>query len=291
MKDREPTIRSRELGEGLRQAMQRAGHNGKTSAVQLGWSGARVSRLLSGKRGGSAVDVSAFLAVCGVTGRERERLLGLCEDQHRMGWLQQYGARLPKQVRTLIDHENKATKIRDFEALVIPGLLQTTDYARAVIVGSGAVPDGEIDSRVGARLGRQQLFSRAGRPGFTFFIHELVLRLPVGDVGVMSDQLHQLLRASVRPNLEVRVVPATAGAHAGMAGSFRFMEFEVIKPVVYVESETASLFLEEPEEIASYGGILDRLDGIALDVGQSRELIADLAVRLYAAREDHDDLA
>jgi transcriptional regulator with XRE-family HTH domain len=127
MRDREPTIRSRELGEGLHRAMRQARLDQKGTARLLGWSQSRVSRLLSGKRGGSEVDVSAFLAVCQVTGDERERLLAIYREQNIPGWLQQHGARLPKQLRTLIDHENKAVTIDDFQATPAPGLLQTTD--------------------------------------------------------------------------------------------------------------------------------------------------------------------
>lgn len=108
MRDREPTIRSREMGEGLHRAMQQAGLDQKGAAQLLGWSQNRVSRLLSGKRGGTEVDVSAFLAVVQVTDAERDRLLGICREQNTSGWLQQHGTRLPQQLRTLIDHENKA---------------------------------------------------------------------------------------------------------------------------------------------------------------------------------------
>ncbi|MGH3916606.1 MAG: helix-turn-helix domain-containing protein [Pseudonocardiaceae bacterium] len=104
MHDREPTIRSRELGEELDRAMRQAGLDQKSIAQLLGWSQSRVSRLLSGKRGASEVDVSAFLAMCQVTGAERDRLLALCREQRTPGWLQQHGAHLPKQVLTLIGH-------------------------------------------------------------------------------------------------------------------------------------------------------------------------------------------
>ena len=208
MYDREPTIRSRELGEGLRRAMEQAGLNGKQAAQLLDWSTSRLSRLVSGKRGGNEVDVSAFLAVCQVTGTERARLLALCRDQNTPGWLQQHGSRLPKQLATLIDHENKALGYSDVQPLVVPGLLQTGDYARVLISCSANLPVGEVEDRVAARLARQSLFSREHPTRFTFYLHEFVLRTPVGGATVMSDQLHHLLRMSVRSYLTVRVVPA-----------------------------------------------------------------------------------
>ncbi|MGH3792793.1 MAG: helix-turn-helix domain-containing protein [Pseudonocardiaceae bacterium] len=121
MGDREPTIRSRELGEGLRQVMERAGLTGHEAAHLLDCSPSRVSRLLSGKRGGSEVDVAAFLGVCRVKVPERDRLLGLCQQQqHTPGWFQQYGTRLPKQLRTLIDNENQAVAISVFASTLFP---------------------------------------------------------------------------------------------------------------------------------------------------------------------------
>lgn len=105
----------------------------------------------------------------------------------RPGWLQQHGTRLPQQLRTLIDHENKAVTIDHFEATLVPGLLQTTDYARALIRQAGLIPTGEIEDRVAARLGRQSLFGRERPARFTFFIHEFVLRLPVGGPTVMVE--------------------------------------------------------------------------------------------------------
>lgn len=290
MRDREPTIRSRELGEGLRRAMRQAGLSGTQAGHLLGWSTSRVSRLLSGKRGGSEVDVSAFLAVCRVKGVERDRLLRLCREQGTPGWLQQHGSRLPKQLLTMIDHEDKATKISHFQTIVLPGLLQTGDYARAVINRLANVPVGEIEDRVAARLARQSLLSRQRPPCCAFYVHESVLRLPVGGPGVMFDQLHHLLRMAARANLVLQVVPVSLGAHAGTDGSFVFLEFAEFRPVVYLESTTSSLFLEKPEEIEAYRRVLTALAGAALGEEESKQLIANVANEYYAANEDHDHL-
>ena len=208
-----------------------------------------MSRLLSGKRGATEVDVAAFLGVCRVKGAERDRLLALRQEQNIPGWLQQHGSRLPKQLVTLIDHENKAVTIDEFEAIFVPGLLQTGEYARTVISGNVNVPPDEVDDRVAARLARQNLFSRDRPAQFSFYLHESVLRTPVGGRAMMREQLHHLLRMSTRRYLAIRVVPIALGAHAAMAGAFRLMEFTAFKPVVYLESETSSLFLEKPEEI------------------------------------------
>jgi transcriptional regulator with XRE-family HTH domain len=286
MRDLEPTIRGRELGEGLRRAMESAGFNASEMARQLEWSPSRVSRILSGKRGGSAPDVAAFLAICGVRGAERERLMAITAEQHRRSWFQQHGGSLSKQLHTLVNHEDKAVAINQFTCILVPGLLQTGEYTRALLTEAGRVPTEEIDDRIAARLGRQNLFGRRKSPACTFYIHEFALRLPVGGRPVMSAQLHQLLRISVRPRVSVRVVPAAIGAHAGTAGSFTLMEFDTIKPVVYVESETSALFLELPIEVEAYRSILTALDETALPQGQSRDFIAELAVGLYGDPDD-----
>ena len=166
MPHREPTIRSRELGDGLRQAMEQAGLNGKQAARLLSWSPSFVSLLLSGKRGASEVDIAAFLGMCRVTGPERDRLLALCREQDNPGWLQQHGSRLPKQLVTYIDHENKAVAISDFQPMIMPGMLQTGEYARALLRRSGTVPP-EARSRIGWRPGWRGKACSAGtgRPG------------------------------------------------------------------------------------------------------------------------------
>jgi Domain of unknown function (DUF5753) len=173
----------------------------------------------------------------------------------------------------------------------VPGLLQTGDYARAVISRSANVPPEELEERVAARLARQRLFGRERPARFTFYVHEFVLRLPVGGAAVMFEQLYHLLHMSMRSYLTLRVVPASLGAYAAMTGAFRLMEFTEFNPVTYLESETSSLFLETREEIAAYQRILAALADAALDEEESRQLIASLATELYADREDHDDRA
>lgn len=285
MRDREPTIRSRELGDGLRLAMERAGLTGRQVAKRLGWSDSRVSRLLSGKRGATENDVASFLGVCGVIGDERLRLLKITRELGVRTWIQQFGAHLPVQIRTLVELENKATVITQFAALMLPGLLQTDAYTRALLTRNANVPAAEIEERVAARAARRIIFSREHPPNCTFLIHEFALRLRAGTPEVMSDQLHTLLRVAVRSNITIRVVPAAFGIHAGMAGTFTVLESTEYKPVVYLEEETIGAFLEKPEEIAAYKNVARALSAAALDEGESKELIAGVAIDLYSDRE------
>ncbi len=289
MTGQKSTIRSRELGDALRLAMERANLSGKHAAHILGWSETKVSRMLTGRQAVSGEDVSALLALCLVKGDEKERLLRLARDYSQRGWLQQHGSDLPEQLRTLINHENQATKITVFDALRIPGLLQTSDYARALIERSASEPAARVESLVQARIGRQSLFNRDYRPDFTFYLHEFALRLPVGGRGVMSVQLHQLLQMSVRRYITIRVIPASYGAFAALDSSCRLMEFAEMKPVVYVEEQTAGNFMEDAASVAAYRKIFSALADCALDERESKDVIAELAVDLYGGGEDQHD--
>jgi transcriptional regulator with XRE-family HTH domain len=281
MQVHEPTIRSRELGDGLRLAMEGAHLNGKQLATRLGWSQSRVSRLLTGKRGALESEVAEFLTACRVTGPERQRLLALCNEQHTRGWFQNFGSRLPRHIRAYVDHESRAAAISQFQAMIVPGILQTVEYARALIAGSANVAPDEVDDRVAARAARQIIFSRPDRPRFTFYLHEHVLRLPVGDHETMSEQLHHLLRMSVRPYIGLRIVPVSAGVHAGMAGSFTYLESQEYRPTVYVEGEATGVFLDRPDDLVAYRRVLSGLAAAALDGARSKALIADVAMQLY----------
>jgi Domain of unknown function (DUF5753) len=159
--------------------------------------------------------------VCRAKGPQRDRLLALCREQDTPGWFQQHGSRLPKQLVTLIDYENKAVTISEFEVTGVPGLLQSGEYACAAISRIVNVPADEVEDRVAARLARQSLFSRERPAAFTFYLHESALRLPVGGPAVMAEQLHHLHRMSQRSYLSLRVVPIALGAHAAMTGAFR----------------------------------------------------------------------
>jgi hypothetical protein len=282
MHDQKSTIRSRELGDALRLAMERANLSGKHAAHVLGWSESKVSRMLTGKQILRETDVASLLTLCLVTGDEKERLLELARESDQVGWLQKYSADLTHQLRTLINHETRATEITEFEPCFIPGLLQTEDYARALFERSATVPPDQVGLRVKARTSRQSLFSRDRHPRFTFFVHEQAFQLPVGGPTVMSDQLHHLLQMSVRTYITIRVIPISLGAHAGVCGACRLMESAEFKPIIYIEEETAGHFLEEPAEIAAYRKMFTSFAKAALDKEESKTRIAELAVRLYA---------
>lgn len=285
MQDHESTARSRELGEELRRVRELTGMNGSQLARKLGWSQSRISRLESGKRGASELDVTIFLAVCGVTGKELERLVGLCKEVYAQTWLQSHGERISDELTTLARHEATASAIHEYEPLLIPGLLQIEDYTRALFWWAKRVPTEGIEMRVRSRLARQNLLARRYPPQCVFFIHEHALRSMATTTAVMNEQLLHMSLTAVRPSCTIRVIPASAGPVGSLGGSFRLMEYPDHGPVVYVENHTNSLFLEAPQDVAYHRSLLARLTEIALDEGQSNEQLVRLANE-YDVRED-----
>jgi transcriptional regulator with XRE-family HTH domain len=279
MIDGRSTVRSRELGNALRLAMERANFSGKRLSELLGWSESRVSRFLTGRIGVTEVEVSAMLALCGVVGDQREQLLRLTREQSTLGWLQS------EQSHTLAEHQRKALRVSDFHAAFVPYLLQTENYARSVVSRLVNVSFDAIEERVSARMADQVVFSRSQPPNCAFYIHELALHLPIGGYEVMSEQLHHLLRMSVRSYVKIRIIPAAVGAHAGLAGSCCLMEFADFEPVVYLEEEIAGHFMEEPEEVAAYQRVFAGLSAVALDETASKDVIAALAEDHYRPQE------
>jgi hypothetical protein len=291
MGDKESTVRARELGEALRKALRAAGLENKEVARRLGWSPSKVSNMLAARRGVSEADVASVLAMCGIGGTERERLLRLARESHQPSWLQEHGDRLPAKLLTLIDHENSAVALTEYQALLVPGLLQTAAYTRSIMRALATVPVDEVEERVDARLKRQEILSRRRPALFRFFMDEHVLRKTGPGRDVMSDQLHHLLRMSVRPHVQIRILPDSVGFHAGSVGSFILMEFAEIEPVVHLEAEVSSTFAERPATIRAYRAVLNQLAKVALTEEESRAWIARLATELGEPWKEPDDLA
>jgi transcriptional regulator with XRE-family HTH domain len=291
VKDHETTARSRELGIELRRARERIGYTGGQLARKLGWSNSRISRLEGGTRGASAVDVATFLGFCQVAGPERDRLMALCREVYSNTWLRPHGGALPDELFTLILHETTASRIISYEPHVVPGLLQTEDYIRAVFRWSPYVSEDAVEPLMQVRLNRQDLLRRQPQPDLIFFIPEQVLRSVVGTNRIMNDQLLHMALVSARLRCTIRVVPAAAGPHGVLGGPFRVMEYADHRPVTYLETPTSSLFLEELQEIGIYRTALHRLASIALDGEQSREFLARLASEYDPPEEGNHGLA
>jgi transcriptional regulator with XRE-family HTH domain len=264
------SMRSRELGRQLRWAQERAGLTGVQLAAMLGWTVTSLSRTLTGRRVTKDVDVAALLAVCRVIGAERERLLKLCHPTEDPGLLrlaedQQWSAYL-------------AVRLVEFAPFAVPWLVQVPDYTRALLADSPMVPAGRLDEQVVARRAAVELV-RVTR--VEILLHEWLLRTPVHGAAVMSEQLHHLLRMSVRPSLSIRVVPIGHSVHVCGGGQFTLLEFADHPSVVYREDHSAGLLVDHPNEVRTCRSVVAQLNSVALDEQQSRELIGEIVADLY----------
>ncbi|SMC88292.1 DUF5753 domain-containing protein [Lentzea albidocapillata] len=275
MPKRFSTARGREFGDGLRAAIAATGMTSRKVAELADWQEAKLSDLINGKGGATELELALLLGVCRTPSPEREHLMKLFRATNVKGWLQEHGAAEPILPRTLVQHEAIAKTLVSWQPLVVHGMLQIPDYTRAVVEANANVPEDEVGERVAARAMRKE----ALRPGLkaTFYIHESVLRTPVGGEEVMRAQLQHLEKVSMRPYVVIRVIPTSLGAHAGHSGPFSLLRFHKIEPVVFVESENASLIIEAPLPIKSYDAVVESLARTALDEEQSRSLIKDIA--------------
>jgi len=240
----------------------------------LGWDPQKLSDLLTGKGGVDEIDFARLLGVCRVPEEEFEHLMALFRVSREKGWWQHYKGVLPIKMRTLIEHETVASEIHSWHLTLVPGLLQIPAYIRPLFEVWPKIDAKDIDLRVEARAGRQRILE-SGRK-FVFYVHEQALLLPVGGETAWRDQLHHLLRMSVRPYVTIRVVPTRIGAHAGTMGEFSLMKFKKISPVVYVDTMNSGLFMEDEASVDLYTEILKSLAGVALDEEGSRRLITDI---------------
>ena len=274
MPKRYSTARGREFGDGLRAAIAATGMTARAIAEIVDWNEAKVSDAANGKGGITELELALLLGACRTPSAERVHLHKLFNATGVRGWLQEHGAVEPITPRTLVEHEAKAKTLVSWLPLLVHGMLQIPDYARAVITANANVPADEVEARVAARVARKEALQ--SRLSATFYIHESVLRTPVGGEEVMRAQLRHLEKVSERPYVVIRVVPTSIGAHAGHAGGFNLLKFHKIEPVVFVESENASLIVEAGPAVKSYDKVVESLGRTALDAEQSRRLIKDI---------------
>lgn len=266
----------RELGALLREVRQQAGLTATELARMLGWPLTTISRIENGRRTSSTTDVIQYLVMCGMTAREVQPLVEFTRLAERKQGYYLSDGRIGGSLQSLIFHESSAEHVVSYVPQVIPGLLQTPDYARARI---NAVDSGITEERLAAavhtRMERRLVLYLPKPARFTFYIHEQVLRLPVGGEEVMHEQLLHLVLTAALDNVTVRIVPSTAGA---FGDAFRLMEFNEFRSIVYLDDlRFGGLILEDPGYVSSYRELVQVLAEVALDGGQSREFAAGLA--------------
>jgi transcriptional regulator with XRE-family HTH domain len=273
---RSPTIRRRRLGTELRRLREEAHVTIDVVADRLGCSPSKVSRIETGHTSATPRDVKDMLDVYGIAGLESDELVQIAREARQKGWWHPYSTVL---VGAYVGLEAAARSIRAYEQQVIPGLLQSEDYAVAMI-RTARLSDTplEIDRRVHVRMARQSLLIQDEPIELWVVLDEAVLSRPVGGDAVMRDQLMRLIEATELPNVTLQVLPFAAGAHAAMDGTFAILDFpEAEDPdVVYAENATGGLFLEKAEELKKYSSIFDTIRAAALTPEESAVMIARL---------------
>jgi transcriptional regulator with XRE-family HTH domain len=274
-----PTVRRRRLGQELRKLREDKGMTAEQVADRLLVSQSKISRLENGRRSISQRDVRDL---CGVYEVEDQRivesLMQMAKDSRQQGWWHAFGD-VPYSV--YIGLETDAASLRVYDPQVVPGLLQTRQYAETLI--SGALPEtapAEIEKRVQVRMRRQERISAEENPLRLWTVmDEAALRRVVGNRSLMRDQLEHLVEQSQLPHVTVQVIPFDMGAHPGLNGQYAILEFPDASDssVVYIEGVTSDLYLEKPNDVQKYSVMYEHLRAQALNVDQSRQFIADIA--------------
>lgn len=271
-----PTVRRRELGANLRGLRAEAGLTVEQVAERLLCSPSKISRLETGHRSVSQRDVRDLCDIYGVSDpAERSRLMTLAREGKQQAWWHSYDLRY----QTYVGLEDEAISIRVYNANVVPGLLQTEDYARAVT--KAVLPQrtvGAVAQEVDARLTRQQLLTKPEPPNLQVVLDESVLRRVVGNPGVMRAQLSQLLELSLLPNVTIRVLPYEAGALPAVETKFIILGFSspAVSDVVFVEGLVGDLYLEKPADVHEYSSVYENLLKMALSAAKTNDFITDL---------------
>lgn len=276
-----PTIRRRMLGAELRSLREGLGHTADEMARRLGWHQTKVSRIENGRSGVRIHELEAMLDLYELTDPEvREGLVNLARESKGRMWWTPYADVLAERYTSYIALETEATSKRAFEMTLVPGLLQTPGYTRAVI--SALAPDARpeaVDALVNVRLARQSATLRRASPlNLWAVVDEAALRRSIGGPHVMLKQLHHLLEASEEANITLQVLPFASGGHAGLMGSFTILQFPIRSDldVVYTESGVSNIRLERQSDLATYSRVFDKLHTAALGVTPSRKFISHI---------------
>ena len=284
------TVPRRQLGRYLRELRNRERLTVRAAAEKLEWSEAKMWRIETGQTSLRSLDVEAMCKIYAAPADLTEALMGLARETKARGWWHAYGDVIPEGFDVYIGLEEAASQLAWYESELVPGLLQTEDYARTLIAADNpGTDDEEISRRVHVRMARQPLIRRATAPlHLQVALNEGILRRPVGGPRIMAGQLARLAEVSELPNVSLRVVPFSAGLHPGlMSGPFVILRFPVngdgrdSEPAtVYVDGFTGALYLDKPGEVERYAQAFGGIWDACLDQTASRDLIHHAAEEL-----------
>ncbi|MEV0130239.1 helix-turn-helix transcriptional regulator [Dactylosporangium sp. NPDC050688] len=251
------------LGAHLRRLREAQGVTREDAGWEIRSSESKISRMELGRVGFKERDVADLLTLYGLDDEEeRTRLLALARDANNPGWWHRFGDVLPNWFQSYLGLEAAAALIRTYEVQFVPGLLQTKEYARAVVLlGHGRAKSDEIDRRVELRMARQQVLTRPDAPKLWVVVDEAALRRPIGGIDIMRGQVDALLEANTLPNVRLQVIPFNAGGHAAAGGAFTILRFpdQDLPDVVYIEQLTSALYLDKRDDVDLYAEAMERL--------------------------------
>ncbi|KII00027.1 XRE family transcriptional regulator [Streptomonospora alba] len=275
-----PTVRRMLLGSELRKYREVRGLTRGEAGHYIRGSESKISRMELGRVGFKVRDVEDLLKLYGVTDKDRvQTMVKLARDSKKPGWWQEYGDALPNWFQVYVGLEEAATRIRVYEAQFVPGMLQTEDYARAVISAGRPISEELLEDRVAVRMRRQRhIEDDATGCKLWAIIDEAAVRRPVGGPDIMRGQLERLIKLSERRNITVQVVPFSAGAHAAEAGSFTILRYPDfgLSDIIYLEQLTGSMCLDRRSEIDAYTMAMERLSVIAEPPNNTTEILKDM---------------
>jgi hypothetical protein len=279
--DREvsPTLRLWQLAESLRGHRERAELTIEQAAARLKphsprWSRSKLQRVETRSYAPQPTEVEHLAAVYDVPADETAVLVRMAREARQKGWWQ--SSALPKPYQTMVGLEQAATMMREFALALVPGLLQTSDYARALMTTNEPTTPIEVqENRIAARMIRQHVLTGTDPLIYEAILSEAVLHYPVGSNRVMRGQLERLLELAGAPNITVQVVPLAAGAHPGMEGSFAIVTLpDLAHDVGYVEGPAGSIYLEEQDHVRRCIMRFAVLSSLALSPAESAERIS-----------------
>ncbi|MFI5909286.1 helix-turn-helix domain-containing protein [Dactylosporangium sp. NPDC051541] len=256
-----PTVLRMLLGAHLRRLREAQGVTREDAGWEIRSSESKISRMELGRVGFKERDVADLLSLYGVDDpEERTRLLALARDANNPGWWHRFGDVLPSWFHSYLGLEAAAALIRTYEVQFVPGLLQTQEYARSVVLlGHGRAKEDEIERRVELRMQRQQILTHTK---LWMVVDEAALRRPIGGPDVMRAQLDALLEInSTQSNVRLQVIPFNAGGHAAAGGAFTILRFpdDDLPDVVYIEQLTSALYLDKRDDVDLYAEAMERL--------------------------------
>ena len=268
------------LGAQLRRLRESAGVARDDAGYHIRASGSKISRMELGRVSFKERDVADLLGFYGITDvAEREKLLQLTREANATPWYQKFQDVVPDWFHVFVGLEEAAQLIRLYEVQFVPGLLQTEEYARAIILqGSPGIEPDEIERRVALRLGRQQLLKRENAPRYWVIMDEAALRRPMGGRDVHVAQIERLIDLVSEPNITLQVMPFRYGGHAADGGAFTIMRFPEtdLPDVVYMEYLTGAHYIDKPEEVERYAAVMERLSVASTSPDRTREILSEM---------------